>query len=145
MEPWGASACKLSDLGFIENTGLGIFPYPEFEAVPQLSFNNFAVGNKGVRSEPNNTWHVAENFSKIHGRHSLKFGGEFRYLQINDRNRGDNVNGSYSFNGSETGSDFADFLLGAPARYVQSSIQFLDSRTRYGAFMRRTPSASNRT
>ena len=63
----------------------------------------------------------------------MKFGGDFRYLQINDRNRGANVNGSYSFNGSETGSDFADFLLGAPARYVQSSIQFLDSRTRYGA------------
>jgi hypothetical protein len=129
----GGRGVKLSDLGFIENTGLGIFPYPEFEAVPQLGFNNFSVGPGGVQSEPNNTWHLADNFSKIHGKHTLKFGGDFRYLQINDRNRGGNVNGSYSFNGSETGSDFADFLLGAPSSYVQSSIQFLDSRTRYGA------------
>jgi hypothetical protein len=124
---------KLSDLGFIENTGLGIFPYPQFEGVPQLSFNNFAVGNNAVRTQPNNTWHAAENFSKIYGRHSLKFGGEFRYLQVNDRNLSSAVNGVYSFNGSETGSDFADFLLGAPSSYVQSSIQFLDSRTKYGA------------
>jgi hypothetical protein len=39
----------------------------------------------------------------------------------------------FGFNGSETGSDFADFLLGAPSSYIQSSIQFLDSRTKYGA------------
>ena len=124
---------KLSDLGFIENTGLGIYPYPEFEAVPQLNFNNFSVGNNAVRSQPNNTWHAAENFSKVWGRHSMKFGGEFRYLQVNDRNISSAVNGVFSFNGSETGSDFADFLLGAPSGYVQSSIQALDSRTRYGA------------
>jgi hypothetical protein len=67
-----------------------------------------------------------------HSRISLAFCDQ-HYLQINDRNRGGNVNGSFGFDGSETGSDFADFLVGAPARYVQSSIQFLDSRTRYGA------------
>ena len=124
---------KLADLGFIENTDLGIFPYPQFEGVPQLSFNNFTVGNNAIRTQPNNTWHAAENFSKIFGRHSVKFGGEFRYLQVNDRNISSAVNGVFGFNGSETGSDFADFLLGAPSSYVQSSIQFLDSRTRYGA------------
>ena len=124
---------KLSDLGFVENTGLGIFPYPQFEGVPQLSFNNFAVGNNAVRTQPNNTWHAAENFSKVFGRHSLKVGGEFRYLQVNDRNLSSAVNGVFSFNGSETGSDFGDFLLGAPSSYVQSSIQALDSRTKYGA------------
>ena len=48
----GGFGVKLSDLGFIENTGLGIFPYPQFEAVPQLSFNNFAVGPGGVQSSP---------------------------------------------------------------------------------------------
>lgn len=124
---------KLADLGFVSYTGLGIYPYPQFEGVPQLSFNNFAVGNNAVRTQPNNTWHAAENFSKIYGRHSLKFGGEFRYLQVNDRNLSNAVNGAYSFNGSETGNDIADFLLGAPSGYVQSSIQFLDSRTKYGA------------
>lgn len=66
------------------------------------------------------------------GPHSLKFGGEFRYLQINERNIC-SPNGVFSFDGSETGIDFADFLIGAPQNYNQCSQQFLDSRTRYGA------------
>src|SRR6202011_198551 len=64
-----------------------------------------------------------------------KFGGEFRYLQVNERNYA-NVNGGFVFDGSATGSDFADFLLGAPASsngYTQAALQLLDSRTRYGA------------
>jgi len=124
---------KLKDLGFISYTGLGIFPYPQFEGVPQLNFNNFSVGNNAIRTQPNNTWHASESFSKVYGRHTMKFGADFRYLQVNDRNVSSAVNGVFGFNGSETGSDFADFLLGAPSSYIQSSIQFLDSRTRYGA------------
>jgi hypothetical protein len=61
----------------------------------------------------------------------MKFGGEFRYLQINERNTCA-PNGDFTFDGSETGSDIADFLLGAPLNYNQCSQQFLDSRTRYG-------------
>ena len=41
-------------------------------------------------------------------------------------------NGSFTFDGSETGTDFADYLLGAPSGYTQCSEQFLDSRTKYG-------------
>ena len=44
----------------------------------------------------------------------MKFGFEGRYLQINAR-RYINANGSFSFNGSETGFGFADFLLGYPS------------------------------
>ncbi len=62
----------------------------------------------------------------------MKFGGEFRYLQINERNTCA-PNGDFTFNGTETGIDFADFLIGAPTGYNQCSQQFLDSRTRYGA------------
>ena len=61
----------------------------------------------------------------------MKVGGEFRYLQINERNTCA-PNGDFTFNGSETGIDIADFLLGAPVSYNQCSQQFLDSRTRYG-------------
>ena len=41
--------------------------------------------------------------------------------------------GNYTFDGSETGHDVADFLLGAPASYIQAALQVLDSRTKYGA------------
>ena len=74
-----------------------------------------------------------DGFSKVHGKHTLKFGGEFRYLQINERNTCA-PNGDFTFDGSVTGVDFADYLIGAPAYggFNQCSQQFLDSRTRYG-------------
>jgi Carboxypeptidase regulatory-like domain len=130
---------KLSDLGFVTGAGsLGIIPsgpagFPE--TVPPLYFTNFSLGpNTLTTFQPNNTWHASDTYSKLKGAHSLKFGGEFRYLQINERNTCA-PNGDFSFNagpGGETGIDFADFLLGAPVSYNQCSQQFLDSRTRYG-------------
>lgn len=126
---------KLSDLGFVEGAGtLGIVPSgPQgFEAVPPLYFQTFSIGSPTLTTiQPNNTWHLAETLSKIHGAHTMKFGGEFRYMQINERNVCA-PNGDFSFDGSETGTDFADYLLGAPVSYTQCSMQYLDSRTRYG-------------
>ena len=130
---------KLSDLGFVTGSGTpsintsGPAGFPE--TVPPLYFTDFYLGpNTLTTFQPNNTWHVSNTFSKVKGAHSLKFGGEFRYLQINERNTCA-PNGDFSFNagpGGETGIDFADFLLGAPVSYNQCSQQFLDSRTRYG-------------
>jgi hypothetical protein len=134
-EPNGSFA-KLADLGFVTGPGtLGIIPsgpagFPE--TVPPLYFNDFSIGVPTLTTfQPNNTWHISDSFSKVAGKHSMKFGGEFRYLQINERNTCA-PNGDFSFDGSETGNDFADFLIGAPVSYNQCSQQFLDSRTRYG-------------
>jgi TonB-dependent receptor-like protein len=131
-----SSFANLADLGFVTGEGtLGIIPSgpPGFpQTVPPMYFNNFYLGvNTLTTYQPNNTWHVSETFSKLIGQHTLKFGGEFRYLQINERNTCA-PNGDFTFDGSETGTDFADFLIGAPANYNQCSQQFLDSRTRYG-------------
>lgn len=130
---------KLADLGFVTGAGtLGIVPsgpagFPE--TVPPLYFTDFSMGpNTLTTFQPNNTWHFSEGLSRIIGRHAFKFGGEFRYLQVNERNTCA-PNGDFSFNGGsngETGSDFADFLVGAPVSYNQCSQQLLDSRTRYG-------------
>ena len=78
----------------------------------------------------NNTFQWQDNFSKVIGTHSIKFGGQFHYDQINDRNLF-GENGAYTFDGSETGSDFVDFLIGAPAFFIQASKQILDSRSKY--------------
>jgi len=135
-QPKGSFA-KLADLGFVTGPGtLGIIPsgpanFPQ--TVPPIYFNNFSIGVPTLTTfQPNNTWLIADGFSKVAGRHSMKFGGEFRYLQINERNTCA-PNGDFTFDGSETGVDFADFLIGAPVSYNQCSQQFLDSRTRYGA------------
>ncbi len=131
-----SSFAQLADLGFVTGVGtLGINPsgpkgFPQ--TVPPEYFNNFSLGvNTLTTFQPNNTFHVSDGYSRLVGPHTLKFGGEFRYLQINERNTCA-PNGDFSFNGSETGSDIADFLIGAPSSYNQCSQQFLDSRTRYG-------------
>src|SRR5882762_7736015 len=136
-KPKGSFA-KLSDLGFVTGIGtLGINPsgppgFPEY--MPQMGFNNFYVGVPTLTTiQPNNTWMFTDGFSKVQGSHTLKFGGEFRYMQINERNVCA-PNADFSFDGSVTGVDFADYLVGAPAYggFNQCSMQFLDSRTRYG-------------
>lgn len=144
-----SSFAKLSDLGFVTGVGtLGINPsgpagFPE--TVPPEYFNNFSIGvNTLTTFQPNNTWHVSDVFSKVHGPHTLKFGGEFRYLQINERNTCA-PNGDFTFDGTETGNDIADFLIGASSGYNQCSQQFLDSRTRYGgAFVQDTYKVNSR-
>src|SRR2546427_3799806 len=131
-----SSFANLSDLGFVTGVGtLGIIPsgpagFPQ--TVPPLYFNSFYLGVNTLSTfQPNNTWHVSDSYSRVRGLHTLKFGGEFRYLQINERNTCA-PNGDFTFDGSITGSDFADYLLGAAQHYNQCSQQFLDSRSRYG-------------
>jgi hypothetical protein len=136
------SLASLSSLGFITGPGtLGIIPSttsPEY--VPQVSFVGTSGLNIGVPNlntfQPNTTYMASDVFSKSLGKHTLKFGGEFRYLQVNERNFA-NPNGGFNFDGNVTGVDFADFLLGATctvcsAPYTQAALQVLDSRTRYG-------------
>lgn len=133
------SFASLSSLGFVTGPGtLGIIPsttagYPEY--VPQISFSNFSIGVPSLNTfQPNTTYMVSDGFSKAIGRHTVKFGGEYRYLQVNERNYA-NPNGGFVFDGSITGVDFADYLLGAASGcsgYTQAALQVLDSRTKYG-------------
>ena len=137
-EPEGSFA-SLSSLGFVTGAGsLGIVPSgpPGFpETVPPMYFLNFSIGVPTLTTDqPNNTWMGTDSFSRVFDKHTVKFGGEFRYLQVNERNTC-SPNGNFVFDGTVTGVDFADFLLGAPTGsngYTQCSQQFLDSRTRYG-------------
>src|ERR1035438_4638495 len=137
--PTGGKA-SLASLGFVTGVGtLGIIPdatpgFPEY--VPQIYFKNFAIGTPSlITFQPNNTYTASDGFSKVIGKHTLKFGGEFRYLQVNERNLA-SQDGAFVFDGTVTGVDFADYLLGATTGagngYTQAAVQLLDSRTRYG-------------
>jgi len=127
---------SLSSLGFATGVGtLGIINSgpSDWQSVPPIGLNDFSFGRSNqAQGKYENTYHAADTFSKIWGKHAVKFGGSFLYMQVNERNIYA-PNGNFSFDGSETGSDIADFLLGAPASYIQASFQVLDSRTRYGA------------
>ncbi|MGH9452932.1 MAG: carboxypeptidase regulatory-like domain-containing protein, partial [Terriglobia bacterium] len=137
-KPVGGVGPTLSSLGFVGSftSPGGIGPVlPSLQGVPLMQFNNYNFGlPDGTTGQYNNTFEWLDNFTKIVGTHSLRFGGEFHYDQINERNTYAE-NGVFAFNGSETGYDFADFLIGAPSSLTQSSRQFLDSRSKYvGAF-----------
>ncbi|MGC2196066.1 MAG: carboxypeptidase regulatory-like domain-containing protein [Terriglobales bacterium] len=126
---------SLSNLGFVTPWGAdtgGISPMqPSLEGVPYITFNDFTIGVPQVSTRQyNNSFQVLDNFSKVIGTHSLRFGGSFHYDQINERNLAAE-NGQYGFSGSETGIDFADFLIGAPDSLTQASPQLLDSRSKY--------------
>jgi hypothetical protein len=131
---------SLSSLGF--NSGVGTTginpsgPAGYKELVPQIGTNEFEMGNGFLNLyQANNTIQGSDVISKIEGRHSLKFGVDFRYYQVNVRNICAPF-GQFTFNGSETGNDFADYLLGAPNYYVQCTEQFQDNRSRYfGSFV----------
>ncbi len=102
-------------------------------SLPMLLFNSFAVGNNWLNLyQPNSTYGIGDTFSKIIGSHSLSFGADYRYYQLNARNEC-GPNGYFQFTGNETGSDVADYFVGAPTAFVQCSVQLLDNRTRYGA------------
>lgn len=136
--PEGGLGPTLTSLGFPAPSGTGasfnggIGPISNaLQGVPNLVFNNFTIGVPADTTRQfNNTFQWQDNFTKIIGTHSIKFGGQFHYDQINDRNfYGEN--GQFTFSGGETGLDFTDFLIGAPDSLIQASEQILDSRTKY--------------
>jgi hypothetical protein len=135
---------SLSSLGFNNAQGLGIITdgLPSTKQfMPRLFFNGYSIGPSDlITFQPDNTYVVSDTFSKVIKNHTLKFGGELRYLQVNERNLAD-VNGAFNFDGTVTGDgsnpsqSFADYLIGAPrgnSGYTQAALQLLDSRTRYG-------------
>ena len=127
---------SLSALGFSSGVGTtGINPSGPAgykEIVPQIGTNEFEMGNGFLNLfQANNTFQGSDFVSKLKGEHSIKAGFDFRYYQVNVRNICAPF-GQFTFNGSETGNDFADLLLGAPNYYVQCTEQFQDNRSRYG-------------
>jgi Carboxypeptidase regulatory-like domain len=132
-KPVGGVGVSLASQGFEVGEGTpGIVPLsPKTEGVESVAFNSFTIGtNTNELRQVGNTFQWLDNFSKVIGTHTLKFGGEFHYDQINV-NAIAQFNGSFLFFGTETGSDFADFLLGIPSQYNQSQLQPFYGRNKY--------------
>ena len=72
-----------------------------------------------------------DNYRKLVGKHSLSFGGSYHYTQLQE-NLINIENGLFQFNtATETGKDFADFLLGAPSGYQQGQTPASNGRSKY--------------
>ncbi len=110
----------------------GVSQNPFDWGLPNLSFTNFA-SLQDVNPEllRNQTVTFSENLIWNHGKHTWRWGGDFRRIQLNTETDSD-ARGSFIFTGLNTskmvggkpvagGYDFADFLLGLPQ---QTSVQF---------------------
>jgi hypothetical protein len=129
----GVGPGTLSQLGFAVNVPGGITPgAPGYEGVPAVSFNNFNFGAPAIvyqRHQGNPQ--LMENFSFVRGRHTLKFGAQdtlTKFIQSFPLVGG---NGFMSFNGFETGDDFADYLIGAMASMTQESPLYISEYKNY--------------
>jgi hypothetical protein len=67
---------------------------------------------------PTNTWHLVDNFTWIKGRHTTKFGIDFRRFHLSSTNSAFS-RGSFSYGGGYSGNGFADFLLGYPSSGIR--------------------------
>jgi Carboxypeptidase regulatory-like domain len=131
--PVGGLGVSLASQGFVVGPGtLGIVPLaPAAEGVENVNFNDYSIGtNSNQLRQANNTFQWIDDFSKVWGMHTMKFGGEFHYDQVNSFPIAQ-FNGSFLFFGSQTGYDFADFLLGLPSQYNQSQLRPFYGRNKY--------------
>ena len=111
--------------------GCGIHPGlgAKFEGVPFVTINGtqglFGNNFEGQLPQTGNTFQFSDNYSKIIGSHSLKFGGDARYQKF-DQKVYFNVNGEYIFgpggtNDTQISDPYANYLLGLPVGYSQGS------------------------
>ena len=132
--PVGGRGVSLASQGFVNADGSpSIVPLdPKGQSVENINFDSFSIGaaaNELIQA--NNSYQVADNFARVLGAHTLKFGADFHADQVN-ANPVAQFNGSFVFSaGNETGSDFADFLVGVPSQYNQSQLNPFYARNKY--------------
>ncbi len=136
-QPHGGVGVSETSQGFVpgpSNGGLYIQD-PKIEGVENIVFPSFVMGLPITNVDQwNNTLYLSDTFSKVVGGHTFKFGLQYHYDQVNE-NPNATFNGTYSFFGSETGNAFADFLLGFPSNFTQTTGQHFYLRNKYaGAF-----------
>ena len=128
---------SLTSFGFQEG-GLGIVPaVPKLEGLPEitLALLGLSIGLPNSSTDQfNNTFQWADGLSIVKGRHTAKFGGDFRFIEINVRGVA-TEDGDFTFNGAETGNDFADYLIGAvtAGNFNQGAQALGNERSKYGA------------
>lgn len=126
-DPVGGVGPTLQSQGFTNIVPLA----PAIKGIENMAFNDYTIGvdTTGL-TQVNNTYQWIDNFSKLIGMHTLRFGGEYHLDQVNT-NPDSQYNGSFVFQGTETGSDFAGFLLGIASSYTQADAQSFYNRNRY--------------
>jgi trimeric autotransporter adhesin len=117
----------------------GVSTNPFDWGLPSLSFSDFTgLTDTNPQLLRNQTYTLSDYVVWTHGKHSWRWGGDFRWVQLNTETSS-NARGSFTFTGYNTsefvgagsgvpaqqvlgtGYDFADFLLGYPQ---STAVQF---------------------
>ncbi|MGB7495534.1 MAG: TonB-dependent receptor [Candidatus Acidiferrum sp.] len=130
-QPQGGLGVSLASQGFASGpTGI-VVQAPQFEGVENIAFPSFVMGVPITNeTQNNNTLFLSDTFSKVFSPHTLKFGGQFHWDQVNEHPNA-TFNGTFNITGTQTGNAFADFLLGLPSNFTQSSGEPFYLRDRY--------------
>jgi hypothetical protein len=81
-------------------------------------------------AQANNTFLVNDSLSRVVRNHTLMAGVDVSFEQVNV-NPNATFNGTFLFNGYQTGNTFADFLIGTPNLYTQADSQTYYPRHKY--------------
>ena len=136
-QPSGGLGVSLASQGFVTGAGTaGILPLaPQIEGVENIVFQGAFVMGLPITNvdQANNTFTMSDSFSKVAGAHDLKFGIDASFEQVNV-NPDAIFNGTFVFDGYQTGSNFADFLIGAPNQFNQQDSGRYYPRHRYAGW-----------
>jgi len=134
-QPSGGVGPTLASQGFVTGPGTpGITVLaPQIEGIENVRFNSFVTGTPITNlTQANNSFAWSDHLSRVWGNHSIKAGVQVSLEQVNV-NPNATFNGSFLFSGSETGSDFADFLIGVASNYNQADSGPYYGRHKYAA------------
>jgi hypothetical protein len=132
-QPHGGLGVSMASQGFVSGPGTPgiVIQSPQFEGVISIVFPSFVMGVPITNeTQVNNTLYLSDTLSKVWGSHTIKLGGQFHADQVNEHPNA-TFNGTFNISGTETGSAFADFLIGVPSNFTQSSGQPFYLRNRY--------------
>jgi hypothetical protein len=124
----------LASLGFLPPSEGGMYQESgtAYQNWPSIGFLHYTLGQfNSVIAQYDQVSQLQDDFSKIVGTHSIKFGGNFHADQFWVGHPNNGSNGGFSFNGSETGSDLADMLVGATSSFYQGAPSALALRSYY--------------
>lgn len=126
---------NVTDVAGPPGAGIGGISNDPFDwGLPGISFTSFGgLSDPTPRRELDQTYSLSDTVSWNHGKHNVRFGGDYRRI-LQSFHSARNAEGHFVFTGyatsafdaagnamPDTGSDFADFLLGLPQ---QTSLQF---------------------
>jgi Carboxypeptidase regulatory-like domain len=136
-QPDGGLGPSYKSQGFVTGAGTaGIYPLdPAITGVENIVFQGQLVFGLPITNvdQSNNTFTASDSVSRVVHNHTLKAGVDVSFEQVNV-NPDAEFNGTFIFDGYQTGSDFADFLIGAPNQFNQQDSGRYYPRHRYAGW-----------